>query len=71
MEQRNYQTKTYPVDHTTYGGRICQTDFETDYKRENRYGSRLAQRIISDWSFDEQCRRNGQSRLETRRDDKC
>lgn len=36
----------------TYGGLICQSDFCTDY-----VGTRnMANRITSDWRFDEQCK---------------
>lgn len=49
----------YEVDHTTFGGRIYLSDFETDYKGKNNYnGSTIAQRIISDRNFDNQCRKN-------------
>ena len=38
----------------TYGGNICQSDFNTEY--EGRHN--IAGRIISDWNFDKQCRKN-------------
>lgn len=38
----------------TYGGNVCASDFCTDYE-----GTRnIANRIASDWKFDEQCKRN-------------
>ena len=37
----------------TYGGNICQSDFCTDFTNGN-----MADRIFSDWRFDEQCRKN-------------
>lgn len=43
---------------TTFGGKIYPSDFNTDYE-----GTRnIAARILSDWMFDEQCRRNAVSR---------
>lgn len=41
----------------TYGGNICQSDFCTNYE-----GSRnIVERIVSDWRFDEQCKKNYES----------
>jgi hypothetical protein len=49
----------YKVDHTTFGGKIYLSDFETDYRgKNNTNGSIIAQRIISDRNFDKQCRKN-------------
>lgn len=49
----------YEVDHTTFGGRIYLSDFETGYReKNNKRGSTIAQRIASDKRFDEQCRKN-------------
>lgn len=49
----------YEVDHTTFGGIIYLSDFETDYKgKNNANGSTIAKRIISDKKFDKQCRKN-------------
>ncbi len=43
----------------TFGGIIYPSDFHTDYPVKVRtQGSVIAQRIISDQKFDEQCRRN-------------
>lgn len=40
-------------DHSTFGGIIYPSDFDTNYS-----SGIIAQRIISDKNFDEQCRRN-------------
>lgn len=49
----------YEVDHTTFGGNIYLSDFETDYRgKNNTNGSTIAQRISSDRKFDKQCRKN-------------
>lgn len=49
----------YEADHTTFGGKIYLSDFETDHKgKNNTKGSTIAQRIMSDKKFDTQCRKN-------------
>ena len=48
----------YEVDHTTFGGLVYASDFNTDYRRDNNNGSPIAQRIISDRNFDKKCRNN-------------
>lgn len=59
----NYTTRNYNVDHSTFGGIIYQSDFETDYRgKDNNNGSSIAQRIISDFLFDERCRKNIENR---------
>ena len=40
-----------------YSGVIRETDFCTDYNG----GVRMANRIVSDWCFDKQCRKDAQS----------
>lgn len=40
-------------DHSTFGGIIYPSDFDTNYS-----SGTIAQRIVSDKNFDEQCRRN-------------
>lgn len=41
-------------NHNTYGGCIYESDFNLEYT-----GTRnIAQRIISDWAFDKQCKEN-------------
>ena len=54
-------TKSY---HTTFGGIIYDSDFNTNYKKgsSSRNGSDIAAIILRDRSFDEQCRRQLQNR---------
>lgn len=63
-----YTTEKYNVDHSTFGGIIYQSDFETDYRgKDNNNGSSIAQRIVSDLKFDEQCRKNIENRERDRK----
>lgn len=49
----------YKVDHTTFGGIINPSDYNTEMGRKsNIKGSAIASRIISDKNFDKQCKRN-------------
>lgn len=52
MTRNYYTTGNYNVDHSTCGSKICNYDF---------YGyvsmTSMAERIISDWKFDERCRK--------------
>ena len=58
-DTRNYYTDNYKTNHTRFGGRIYESDFETDYRgKDNLNGSEIAKRIASDMRFDEQCRKN-------------
>ena len=47
----------YEVDHTKFGGIIYHSDFDTIYTNRN-----IASRIVSDWIFDKQCRKNIESK---------
>ncbi len=63
MTENIYTTGNYKIDHSTFGGIIYQSDFETDYRgQDNNNGSSIAQRIVSDLKFDEQCRKNIENR---------
>lgn len=42
----------------SFGGKIYPSDFNTDYEDTRN----ITARILSDWAFDEQCRRNAESR---------
>ena len=54
----NYKTETYR-DATRFGGIIYASDFETDFRgKDSPHGSSIAKRIMQDWRFDEQCRKN-------------
>ena len=52
-----YRTGNYQPDHSTFGGIINFSDFCTDYNRSEKSKS-WADRIVSDWKFDDQCRKN-------------
>ena len=55
---KNYYTSSNYADHTTFGGTIYLSDFETDYAGKSQKDSSIARRIMSDWRFDQQCKRN-------------
>ena len=64
MPKEFYRTGNYNVDHTTFGGLIYASDFNTDYSgNANTNGSTIASRIISDWRFDESCKKNDETRI--------
>ena len=56
-----YRTENYKPDHTTFGGTINFSDFCTDHNRSEKSKS-WAERIVSDWRFDEQCKKNALNR---------
>ena len=58
MPKEFYRTGNYKVDHTTFGGLICQSDFNTDYSGNSTNGSSIAAKIASDWRFDESCKKS-------------
>lgn len=66
MTENFYRTGTYKSSHSTFGGRIYLSDFETDYRGKNNYESPIAQRIASDHKFDDRCRRNIDDRKNNR-----
>ncbi len=71
MTENFYITKKFNVDHSTFGGIIYQSDFETDYRGKNsNNGSSIAQRIASDLRFDERCRKNIENRERNKKYDK-
>lgn len=53
-----YITGNYSVDHTTFGGVIYESDFETDYRGKDQKESSIARRIEADKRFDMQCMKN-------------
>lgn len=58
MTDTFHKTKSYRTEHTTFGGLIYSSDFNTDYRgKNNTYGSPIANRISSDKQFDYQCRK--------------
>ena len=56
MPKEFYRTGNYKVDHTTFGGLIYQSDFNADYSGNSTNGSSIAEKIASDWRFDESCK---------------
>lgn len=49
----------YEVDHSTFGGFIYLSDYNTDNSGKiNTSGSPIAYRIANDNKFDKQCRKN-------------
>ena len=58
MPKEFYRTGSYKPNHTTFGGLIYQSDFNTDYSgNTNANGSVVASKIASDWRFDESCKK--------------
>ena len=49
--------RTVTGNHNTYGGYIYISDFNTAYEGSHN----IAERIFSDWRFDETCRKNYES----------
>lgn len=65
MTEKFNTVKLYGVDpnHTQFGGYIYASDFNTDYRgKDNINSSTIASRIAQDQKFDEQCRKNIESR---------
>lgn len=57
------------TDHTTFGGYIYPSDFNTDSRRKNNgNGSPVASRIMQDLTFDRQCRANRENRERQKRE---
>ena len=56
-----YRTENYKPDHSSFGGTINFSDFCTDHNRSEKSKS-WAERIVSDWRFDEQCKKNALNR---------
>ena len=52
-----YRTGNYKPDHSTCGSVIYNYDFDGYTSMSD-----MAERIISDWKFDEKCRKNAESR---------
>ena len=56
-------THNYKKYHNQFGGYIYTSDFNTDYRgKDNIHGSTIASRIARDQKFDEQCRKNIESK---------
>lgn len=67
MTENFYRTENYNADHRTFGGTICSSDFNTDFRgKDNDHGSSIAKRIMSDWNFDEYCKKNIEGRTRSK-----
>ena len=53
MTRNYYKTGNYKPDYSTFGGVIYNYDFDGYVSMRD-----MAERIISDWKFDERCRKN-------------
>ena len=52
MTRNYYRTGNYKPDYSTFGGVIYNYDFDGYVSMRD-----MAERIISDWKFDEDCRK--------------
>ena len=57
MTRNYYRTGNYKLDHSTCGSVIYNYDFDGYVSM-----STMAESIISDWKFDEHCKKNAESR---------
>jgi len=58
MTYKTNRYGTYEIDHTTFGGLIYPSDFNTDYRgKDNNNGSQIASRIAKDKQADKQWRK--------------
>ena len=57
MTRNYYTTGSYKGDHSTCDSVIYNYDFDGYVSMKD-----MAERIISDWKFDEQCRKNAENR---------
>ena len=57
MTRNYYTTGNYNANHSTCGSVIYNYDFDGYVSMAS-----MAERIISDWKFDEQCRKNAENR---------
>ena len=60
MTKTNYITNIQKGNHSTFGGNIYFSDFDTNHANGN-----IANRIVQDWAFDMQCKRNIELRNKT------
>lgn len=63
MTETFYRTGRHEIDHTTFGGEIFPSDFNTHRGKDNTNGSTIASRIASDWIFDNRCQKNIEERI--------
>ena len=57
MTRNYYTTGNYNVNHSTCGSKIYNYDFDGYVSITD-----MAERIISDWKFDDDCKKNAESR---------
>ena len=57
MKRNYYRTGNYKSDHSTCGSVIYNYDFDGYVSM-----STMAERIISDWKFDDDCKKNAENR---------
>ena len=57
MTRNYYRTGNYKPDHSTFSGIIYSYDFDGYVSMSD-----MTERIISDWKFDEKCRKNAENR---------
>ena len=57
MTRNYYRTENYKPNHSTCGSQIYNYDFDGYVSISD-----MAERIISDWKFDEQCKKNMENR---------
>lgn len=57
MTRNYYATGIYKPDHSTCGSKIYNYDFDGHVSMVN-----MAEKIFSDWKFDEECRMNTKNR---------
>lgn len=64
----NFQPATREEMHRTFGGLIYESDFNSEYWHNiTRNRSIIADRIASDWRFDQKCRKNAEIRERTKK----
>lgn len=53
MTETFYRARGFKIDHTTFGGTLSEFDFNGHHTMAT-----MAQKIVSDFNFDKQCKRN-------------
>ena len=57
MTRNYYRTGNYNVNHSTCGSKIYNYDFDGYISMSDMF-----ERIISDWKFDDDCKKNAENR---------
>ena len=57
MTKSNITSSNYKVDHSTCGSKIYNYDFDGYTSMSD-----IVKRIISDWKFDDDCKKNAENR---------